>query len=55
MKLQDLNPIGILGAGLLGPGIAQALLPSEQIQMTKQVILFAKDFLFRSLFENYVQ
>ena len=25
MKLQDIDPIGILGTGLMGPGIAQAL------------------------------
>ena len=55
MKLQDIDPIGILGTGLKGPGIAQALLNSEQIQMTKRVILFAKVFLFGSLFENYIK
>jgi hypothetical protein len=55
MKLQDIDPIGILGAGLMGPGIAQALLNSEQIQMTKRLILFTKVFLFRSLFEKFVK
>ncbi len=55
MKLQDIDHSGILGAGLMGPGIAQALLNLEQIQMTKRVILFTKVFLLRSLFENYVK
>ena len=55
MKLQCIDHIGILGTGLMGPGIAQALLNFEQIQMTKGLILFTKVFLFRSLFENYVK
>jgi 3-hydroxyacyl-CoA dehydrogenase len=55
MKLQGIDHIGILGTGLMGPGIAQALLNSEQIQMTKRLILFTKVSLLRSLFENYVK
>ena len=53
MKLQDIDHIGILGTGLTGPDIAQALLNLEQIQMTKRVILFTKVFLLRRVFKNY--
>jgi len=31
MKLQDIDPIGILGTGLMESGIAQALSNLEQI------------------------
>jgi hypothetical protein len=55
MKLQDIDRIGILGTGLMRPGIAQTLLDLEQIQMTKRVILFTKIFLLGSLLENYVK
>jgi 3-hydroxyacyl-CoA dehydrogenase len=49
MKLQGIDHIGILGTGLMGLGIAQALLNLEQIQMTKQVILFTKVFFQKSI------
>ena len=55
LKLKDVRQITVVGVGLMGPGIAQALLNLEQIQMTKRVILFTKVFLPRSLFENYVK
>lgn len=55
LKLKDVRQITVVGVGLMGPGIAQALLNLEQIQMTKRVILFTKVFLLRSLFENYVK
>jgi hypothetical protein len=55
MKLQDIDPIGILGTGLRGPGIAQALLNLEPIQMKKRVHLFTKVFVARSLLGNYVK
>jgi len=32
MTLQDIDPIGILGTGLIGPGIAQALFDLEPTQ-----------------------
>ena len=55
MKLQDIDHIGILGTGLMGPGMAQALLNLKQIQMTKRVDLFTKVFLPRNLFEYHVK
>ncbi len=55
MKLQNSDPMGILGAGLRGPGIAQALLNSEQIQMTKRTILCTKFLLLKDLIENYTK
>jgi hypothetical protein len=54
MNLQGMDPIDILGTGLMGSGNAQALLNLEQIQMTKR-ILFTKVFLLRRVFENYVK
>jgi hypothetical protein len=55
MKLQGIDHLGILGTGLMGPGIIQPLLNLEQIQMTKRVVLFTKVFMLRSLSENYVK
>jgi hypothetical protein len=52
MKLQGIDPIGLLGTGLIWPGIAQALLNLERIPMTKPAVLFTKVFLFRRAFEN---
>jgi hypothetical protein len=52
LKLQDIDPIGILGTGLIGPGLAQALLHSDRFLLKKRVTLFTKGFFIRSLFEN---